>query len=295
MTVSNGDKLTMNLRPTLSLRHSQKAKEEVKIEIEAPSEEAILDSETEEIEVETEDFDEPETDEEELTEEEVSEPDVAPSSDVDPSSKVEKEASVKEVAAPTRSNASRLKPAITANKLATLLPQPSADGKIPRITRDILVQSFKQLLEDTEMFTSVTLTESRAFLEQIEEWFQSITAAGSVNAFGFYFGHYRKPACFREPGSIINFISAHEEIKAIKKINQVRKVCQMLPNGTFIAGDPGKDSEGKTCVVPNKADIAAIYPLYVKHLEKCAENLPKEKEKAKRREEKILKRASKVI
>ncbi len=172
----------------------------------------------------------------------------------------------------------------------------TTSSRFPTMSRPKLIESFTKLLkENLEGFENTKNEESKAFLELIEEWLSDTIINYNLKFAGFYFGHYKKPYCFREPGSLINYISEHEEIKAAKQLNVIKKVCQVLPDGTFVAGDKGKDAKGEDCVIPNKQDTIDILPKYEEHLARCLENLEKEDEKSNRRKTKIMGRAKNIL
>jgi len=170
------------------------------------------------------------------------------------------------------------------------------ENKSKRIGRSKIIESFRNFLgENIEGMEDLTLESAKQFLDSIENWFNELVTKYSLNFAGFYFGHYQKPCCFREPNGLICFIGPHEEIKAVRVMNEIKKVCSFDKDGKFIAGDRGQDAEGNVVVIPNKADTAYIWPLYKEHLEKVVEGLDKQKEKQKRREEKNLARASNLL
>lgn len=170
------------------------------------------------------------------------------------------------------------------------------EAKSKRIGRNKIIESFKKFLgENVEGMDNLTNESAKQFLESIENWFNGLVTEYSLNFAGFYFGHYQKPCCFREPNGLICFIGPHEEIKAVRVLNEVKKVCSFDKDGKFIAGDRGQDAEGNVIVVPNKRDTEYIYPLYKEHLENVVNSLEKQKEKHKRREEKNLARASNLL
>lgn len=170
------------------------------------------------------------------------------------------------------------------------------EARSKRMGRTKMVESFKNFLGDNiEGMENLTNESAKMFLEAIEGWFNELVTQYSLNFGGFYFGHYQKLPCFREPNGIISYISAHEEIRASRALNVIKKVCMIDKDGKFVAGERGKDSEGNVIVIPNKADTEAIYPLYKEHLQRVVSQLDKDEEKSKRRKEKNLSRAGSIL
>jgi hypothetical protein len=263
----------MNLKPRTSAKAAPKP-----VEPEEADEEKIVAEVHAESEVE-EDAGEDNDDAEEVLDEEPK--DEAP---------VVEEKPVKKV-----SNAEKVKK-FSLKRAAEKAAKEEEEAKSKRIGRNKIIESFKKFLgENVEGMDNLTNESAKQFLESIENWFNSLVTEYSLNFAGFYFGHYQKPCCFREPNGLICFIGPHEEIKAVRVLNEIKKVCSFDKDGKFVAGERGQDAEGNVVVIPNKHDTEYIWPLYKEHLEKVVNNLDKQKEKQKRREEKNLARASNLL
>jgi len=267
----------MNLKPRTSPKTAPK-----KVETEEVEEEKVVAA----VAAEPEDADEVEEEGEDLDEDTDEVPDEQPSEEKKaPAPAPEK---VKK-AAPTKKFSLKRQEEKEAAKEAE-------ESRSKRIGRSKIIDSFKKFLgENVEGMENLTNESAKQFLESIENWFNDLVSQYSLSFAGFYFGHYQKPCCFREPNGLICFIGPHEEIKAVRVLNEIKKVCTFDKDGKFIAGDRGQDSEGNVTVIPNKHDTEFIWPLYKEHLEKVVNSLEKQKEKQKRREEKNLARASNLL
>jgi len=290
----------MNLKPRISLTNKAAPKP---VEAEEPEEEKI------EVHAEGQEVEEDETGayEEEEANEVLDE--VAPEAEEDDRSEAEavevpakKEPVAKKIPKPTP--VKKIAPApkaaptkkINLKRVEEKAAKAENENNLKRIGRNKIIESFRDFLaENVEGMQDITLESSKQFLDSIENWFNELVMKYSLNFAGFYFGHYQKPYCFREPNELICFIGPHEEIKAVRVLNGIKKVCSFDKDGKFIAGDRGQDAEGNAIVVPNKMDTAYIWPLYKEHLERVVDGLDKQKEKQKRREEKNLARASNLL
>ena len=157
------------------------------------------------------------------------------------------------------------------------------------MTRDHLIRQFQKNLQDNiEGFQNITLETASAVFKNFETFVGEKLMQHPMNFAGFYFSHRQKAASFREPTNFIAFISEHTEVVGKRSIGKIKKACDILPDGTFVAGDR---AEGSKTIVPDEAWTKTIEPMYRKH---AADSISKIDATAEKQEQRKVKLAARL-